>query len=276
MITDLKPKTSGSAPGFVGKLLGNRLALLNLAQGTYFNVITHSKSCRKPFYPILSPDFVSTWPKKIRTSSNSSSRPGLLLHGCATAPHDWLPLRWAPQASVSEISKRCCSWNVNDAEFVSLSCTWCDSLHCRPRFFKQLCERLHLIGIHAIEQRASSRSWYSELPRVADMYMLLHVPVGAHFQSLHVQIPSSIPFGEISETIPDLRRESQRFRDFLHYSHPPLKLLKLFLWFLILLFKDMCISEQTILQPATAWLAGLPGLQDCHPCSQNLFADDRG
>jgi len=60
VITDLKPKTSGSAPGFVEKLLGNRLALLNLAQGTYFDVITHSKSCRKPFYPILSPDFVST------------------------------------------------------------------------------------------------------------------------------------------------------------------------------------------------------------------------
>ena len=62
VITDLKPKTSGSAPGFVGKLLGNRLALLNLAQGTYFDVITQSESSRKPFkfYPILSPDFVST------------------------------------------------------------------------------------------------------------------------------------------------------------------------------------------------------------------------
>lgn len=95
------------------------------------------------------------------------------------------------------------------------------------------------------------------------MYMLLHVLVGAHFQSLHVQIPSSIPFGEISETIPDLRRESQRFRDFLHCSHPSLRLLKLLS---VISFQRHVHfgadrpAAGNCLACRTAWLAGLPSL----------------
>ena len=96
--------------------------------------------------------------------------------------------------------------------------------------------------------------------------MLLHVLVGAHFQSLHVQIPSPIPFGEISETIPDLRRESQRFRDFLHYSHPSLKLLKLFSVISHTSFQRYVHfgadspAAGNCLACRTAWLAGLPSL----------------
>ena len=163
--TNVKPKTSGSAPVFVGKLLGNRLALLNLAQGTYFNVPTQKVAGSQPdpkrlghlltLHPI--PDSCCMGAQPLPTIGYLFSEPH--------RPQSQKFHQKFPKDVVLETSMMQNLFHYLARDVILFIAGPCWKL--KVTLWKTSSDR-----IHAIEQRASSRSWYSEIPWVANMYML--------------------------------------------------------------------------------------------------------